>query len=183
LLFERPAYDVIGGHAAIKSSLFDDVDLARRVDARKLRAGVFFADGLFHCSMYGAWSQFRRGWKRIFTEAAGRHARPLTLSAWRARWLGTLLPLWMLGAGPVGALLVPTDALLGWTLVALWLLAVAIWLGTLARIAVLSRAPVWTAPLHVVGAWLTAAILDEAASDLRTGTPTRWGGREYDLGV
>jgi len=183
LLFRRAVYQDIGGHAAIKDSLFDDVDLARRIDAQKRRGGVFFADGLFHCNMYGDWSQFRRGWKRIFTESAGRHARRLTLSAWRARWLGTLLPLWMLAAAPVGALLIATNPLLGWSLAALGLLAVAIWLGTLARIAALSRAPVWIAPLHIIGAWLTAAILDEAASDLRTRTPTRWGGREYDLGV
>jgi len=183
LLFNRAAYDEIGGHAAIKSSLFDDVDLARCIDKRSKMAGVFFADGLFHCSMYGEWSQFRRGWKRIFTEAAGRHARRLTLSAWRARWLGTLLPLWMIAAGPVGALLVRTEPVLGWTLIVLWVAGLTIWLGTLARIAMLSRAPVWTAPLHLIGAWLTASILDEAASDLRTGTPTRWGGREYDLGV
>ena len=65
----------------------------------------------------------------------------------------------------------------------LWVAGLTIWLGTLARIAMLSRAPVWTAPLHLIGAWLTASILDEAASDLRTRTPTRWGGREYDLGV
>ena len=58
-----------------------------------------------------------------------------------------------------------------------------VWLGTLARIAALAQAPVWTAPLHIVGAWLTAGLLDEAASDLRSRTPTRWGGREYDLGV
>jgi len=34
-----------------------------------------------------------------------------------------------------------------------------------------------------VGAWLAADLLGEAASDLRSRRPTRWGGREYDLGV
>jgi hypothetical protein len=35
--------------------------------------------------------------------------------------------------------------------------------------------------LHIVGAWLTANLLAEAASDLRSQRPIRWGGREYDL--
>jgi chlorobactene glucosyltransferase len=183
MLFTREAYEDVGGHAAVKAALLEDLALARRIDARKRLAGVFFAAGLFHCSMYANWPQFRRGWKRIYTEAADRDARRLAASARRVRWLGTLAPIWMLGAGPIGVLLVPRDPLTGWTLVALWLLAVAVWLGTLARITALARASAWIAPLHIVGAWLTASILDEAASDLRSRTPTQWGGREYDLGV
>ena len=84
---------------------------------------------------------------------------------------------------PVGALLVPRDPATGWTLLVLGLLAMAVWLGTLVRLALLSGAPPWTAPLHIVGAWLTAGVLDEAARDLRTRAPMRWGGREYDLDV
>jgi hypothetical protein len=44
-----------------------------------------------------------------------------------------------------------------------------------------AHAPLWTAPLHIAGAWLTADLLAEAARDVRSQTPTRWGGREYDL--
>jgi chlorobactene glucosyltransferase len=183
MLFTRDAYAAVGGHAAVKHALLEDLALARRIEASERRAGVFLAAGLFHCSMYADWPQFRRGWKRIYTEAADRKARRLSASARRVRWLGTLLPIWMLGAGPVGAALIPHYPATGWALVSLWLLAMLAWLGTLARISALSRAPVWTAPLHVVGAWLTADVLDEAASDLRSRTPTRWGGREYDLGV
>jgi chlorobactene glucosyltransferase len=183
MLFTREAYEAIGGHEAVKSSLLEDVALARLIDARNRLAGVFLADGLFHCSMYGGWSQFRRGWKRIFMQAAGRNARYLTLSAHRTRWLGTLLPLWMLGAAPVGMFLVPSEPVIGSTLVALGLSAIAVWLGTLLRITVLARAPVWIAPLHIVGAWLAARVLEEAANDVRSRTPTQWGGREYDLSV
>ena len=183
MLFTRAAYDDVGGHVAVKAALLEDLALARRIDERKRLAGVFFAAGLFHCSMYADWPQFRRGWKRIYTEAADRNARRLAVSARRVRWLGTLGPIWMLGAGPIGVLLVPHDPATGWTLVALWLLAIAVWLGTLVRITALARAPAWIAPLHIVGAWLTASILDEAASDLRSHTPTQWGGREYDLGI
>ncbi len=183
MLFTRAAYHDVGGHAAVKGALLEDLALARRIDERQRLAGVFFAAGLFHCSMYSDWPQFRRGWKRIYTEASDRNARRLAASARRVRWLGTLAPIWMIGAGPIGVLLIPRDPVTGWTLVAIWLLAIAVWFGTLVRITVLARAPVWIAPLNIAGAWLTAGVLDEAASDVRSHTPTQWGGREYDLRV
>jgi hypothetical protein len=66
--------------------------------------------------------------------------------------------------------------------VALWAAALLVWVGALVRICALSRAPAWTAPLHIVGAWMTSNLLREAASDLRSRKPTSWGGREYLLG-
>lgn len=183
MLFARDAYDAIGGHAAVRKALLEDVALARIVAARHRTAGVFLADGLFHCRMYADWPQFRRGWKRIYTEAADRRIGRLAASGRRMRWLGTLLPAWMLGAGPFGMLIVDRQPVMGWTLLGLWLVAMLLWLGALVRICALARAPAWTAPLHIVGAWLTADLLTEAAADLRSRRPMHWGGREYDLGV
>jgi glycosyltransferase involved in cell wall biosynthesis len=183
MLFKRDAYAAVGGHAAVRGALLEDLALARLIEDRQRISGVFLADGLFHCRMYADWPQFRRGWKRIYTEAAGRRAGRLSVSARRLRWLGTLVPGWMLGAAPFGALVIGRDPMLGKTLVALGLAAAAVWLGSLARIVGVAQAPAWTAPLHIVGAWLTADLLGEAASDLRSHRPTHWGGREYDLGV
>jgi chlorobactene glucosyltransferase len=181
MLFKRDAYEAVGGHAAVKNALLEDLALARLIDARERSAGVFFAAGLFHCRMYADWPQFQRGWKRIFIEAANREPKRLSVSARRIRWLGTLLPLWMLGAGLFGAAIVAHEPRMGWALLVLWLVAMLVWVGALSRISALSGAPAWTAPLHIVGAWLTANLLAEAASDLRSQRPTRWGGREYDL--
>ncbi|MET0683545.1 MAG: glycosyltransferase family 2 protein [Casimicrobiaceae bacterium] len=183
MLFRRDAYDAIGGHEAVKESVMDDLALARNIDAGGLRMGLFFADGLFHCGMYADWMQFRRGWKRIYTGAASRKAKRLSEWGLRIRWLGTIFPLWMLVAGPLGALIIARDAARGWTVVALSLVALLVWLGALARITWLARAPQWTAPLHIVGAWLTANLLGEAARDLRSRTPMQWGGRKYYLGA
>lgn len=180
MLFSRNAYEGVGGHEAVKNALLEDIALARRIEATKRNAGLFLAAGLFHCRMYANWLQFRRGWKRIYIEAADRKVRRLSLSAWRIRWLGTIFPAWMLLAGFFGALIITRDAQMGWALLALWLAALVLWLGALARICAVSRAPAWTAPLHIIGAWLTANLLGEAASDLRSRKPTRWGGREYD---
>lgn len=183
MLFARDAYDAVGGHAAVSNALLEDLALARLVEARGRHSGVFLAAGLFHCSMYADWPQFRRGWKRIYTEAADRRAGRLSVSARRLRWLGTVVPLWMLAAAPFGALVIGRDPVLGRTLLGLGLAASAVWLGSLVRISSIAQAPVWTVPLHIVGAWLTADLLGEAANDLRSRRPTRWGGREYDLGV
>jgi len=181
MLFRRHTYDAIGGHEAVKDALLEDLALARRVDDGTGRLGVFLADGLFHCRMYADWAQFRRGWKRIYTEAASRRAKRLSAWSSRSRWLGTVLPLWTMIALPLGASIVSQDAVRGWTVIGVAVIALIAWLAALGRITALVRAPWWTTPLHIVGAWLTADLMTEAARDLRTRTPTQWGGREYDL--
>jgi hypothetical protein len=102
MLFRRDAYEAIGGHEAVKSALLEDLALAKRIEGAHRNGGVFFAAGLLHCRMYADWAQFRRGWKRIFTEAANRNARRLTVNAWRVRGLGTILPRWTLAHGWAG---------------------------------------------------------------------------------
>lgn len=183
MLFGRDAYDAVGGHAAVKNALLEDLALARLVVDHRREAGVFLAAGLLRCRMYADWAQFRRGWKRIFTEAANRKAARLKVSALRVRFLGSVLPVWTLGCGLYGTLLVARGIGIGWPLLGLWLLATLIWLGALLRVAAVAQAPAWTAPLHVIGAWLTGRLLNEAADDLRSHRPMQWGGREYDLGA
>lgn len=183
MLFRRDAYDAVGGHAAVKSALLEDLAFARLIEVQGRNTGVFLAAGLFHCRMYADWQHFREGWKRIYIESADRQASSLWWSALRVRWLGTFFPAWTLAAGAFGALLTARDVAMGWTLAGLSLVALLLWVGALARICVASRAPAWIAPLHIVGAWLTANLLSEAASDLRSRKATRWGGREYTLSV
>jgi chlorobactene glucosyltransferase len=182
MLFTRNAYDAVGGHAAVSGALLEDLALARLVMDRRRNVGVFMAEGLLHCRMYANWAQFRRGWKRIYTEAADRRASRLSVAAARVRSLGTVLPLWTFACGIYGALLALRDFRTALPLLILWLVATLVWLGALLRIAAVAHAPPWTAPLHIVGAWLTGGLLNEAADDLRSRVPTQWGGREYDLG-
>jgi cellulose synthase/poly-beta-1,6-N-acetylglucosamine synthase-like glycosyltransferase len=179
MLFTRDAYAAVGGHGAVKDALLEDLALVRLIDASGRKSGVFLAAGLFHCRMYADWAEFRRGWKRIYIEAANRRPRRLSHSARWIRWLGTILPAWMLTAGALAPMVIAGDSSMGWTLLSLWPVALLLWLGALLRISTLSRAPRWTAPLHIVGAWLTANLLSEAARDVRLREPTRWGGREY----
>ena len=93
MLFRREAYDAIGGHEAVKEALLRGSRARAAQSTPAIDAsGVFFADGLFHCRMYADWPQFRRGWKRIFSEAASRKAKRLSQWSLRIRWLGTIFP-------------------------------------------------------------------------------------------
>jgi hypothetical protein len=64
LLVRRDVYDAIGGHAAIGSSLLEDVELARRVKragyALRFRAG---SDAV-RTRMYRSFGQLREGWTK-----------------------------------------------------------------------------------------------------------------------
>jgi chlorobactene glucosyltransferase len=183
MLFRRAAYEAIGGHASVRSSLFEDVALARRMADAGWKTGVFVADGLFRCRMYPDWARFRSGWKRIYTQAADCDASRLTDWSRQARWIGTILPGCMLAAGPLGALVALRDPDRGSTVLVLFAVAFFIWLGALARIGAIARAPLWAAPLNLVGAWLVANVFAEGARDVRSNKPTHWGGREYEMGA
>ncbi len=178
MLFRGAAYRAIGGHAAVRDEILEDVALARVAAQHRLRTGVFLADRLLTCRMYPDWSSFRRGWQRIYTETANCKPARLAESAWRVRLVGGVLPLFpalLLGA----ALTLESSDPGRVPLAAFAALAAVPWTVGLVWVYRLSRAPLWSFPGHVVGSWLVASILTRAARDLRRGTPMRWGGREY----
>jgi chlorobactene glucosyltransferase len=47
LLFRRDAYDRLGGHAAIKGSVLDDVDFAKRAKQEKVRYRLYYGPAVF----------------------------------------------------------------------------------------------------------------------------------------
>lgn len=182
MLFRRDAYQRIGGHESVKGELLEDLALAGRIASAKLSCGVLLADGMIVCGMYDSWSRFRHGWKRIYAEAARCRVRRLNRWAMRQRIVATVLPI-------AAAAHVPIAIFVGWGgLAPVWLAAagasvslaaLAIWLGVIVAVYRLSGVPVIYAPGYVVGGWLVASILSEAARDLAHGTPTTWAGRTY----
>ena len=183
LLFKRDAYEALGGHARVKDALLEDLAFAKLITRQKSRRrlGVLLSGGLFRCRMYADWSEFRRGWKRIYTEASHRRVKRLRRDAWRIRLLGALLPalaLLTLAAG-FFVWLALEDAPLAIVLVvsgALGLLGFALGAGLAERTQGLPPHLVLTYP---IGAWLTGSILREAAADLAAGRKTLWAGRAY----
>ena len=74
MLFQRQAYEAIGGYAAIKAHVADDIALARRITAGGLRWRL--ADGSKHvvCRMYRNFAQAREGLSKNLFGAFNYHA-------------------------------------------------------------------------------------------------------------
>lgn len=179
MLFRRDVYDAIGGHEPVSDALLEDIALAELVRQTGAGASLLLASGMVRCSMYDDWAEYRRGWKRIYTESAGRKGARLRRHARAVRAMGALLPTLGLGALLVGSAMVWRSQPLGWIGVGSGGGGLLIWAAGVSMVLRSGRAPVWTLVLAPVGAWLTGSILREAARDLERGTPTRWGGREY----
>ena len=179
MLFRRDVYDDIGGHEPVHDALLEDIALAELVRQTGAGASLLLAGGMVRCSMYDDWDEYRRGWKRIYTECAGRKSARLRRHARVARTIGALLPACGVGALLVGISLVMGGRPMGWVGLGTGGAGVLIWLVGVAGVLRSGRALVWSAPITPLGAWLNGSILREAARDLDRGTPTSWGGREY----
>jgi chlorobactene glucosyltransferase len=177
MLFRADAYRDIGGHEAVKGAVLEDIAFALLLKYRGKRGGLLMADGILRCGMYGSWEEFVRGWKRIYTESANREAGRLKRYALRVPVLNAVLPdmsfacmvvaIWLgnpatqIGGGVVGA-----------AGVIAWFVAVGLMLR-------MSHAPLRQVFGFWFGSFLVGGIFRKAARDLETGTPTKWGGREY----
>jgi hypothetical protein len=180
MMLRRDAYEAIGGHAAVRGELLEDMAIARLVAERGLAASVMVAGDMVECRMYPHWAAFRRGWKRIYTELAKQRAGRLLRNAWRTLVFGSLLPSAVLanlawsvvlalgGHGAAGALGITLSAT-----------ALAIQFGVLAATFWMGRTPLWCLPAYPAGAVVVAGLLFGAARDLRRGRGIEWGGRTY----
>lgn len=179
ILFARSAYERVGGHAAARHALLEDIELARLCAKAKIPIGLFPAGEMLRCRMYESWPQFRRGWKRIYTEAANRRPARLARSAGRLRLIGVALPAASGAAIATGVLALDMHGALAAAAASAGAAGVVIFAGAITAFVVRAGASPIIALLYPIGAWLTAGILAEAARDLREGTPTQWAGRSY----
>ncbi len=76
MLVRRAAYERVGGHAAVRGTLSEDVALARRLKRAGLRPRLAWGDALASVRMYDSPGALVRGWARNFS--MGQRAR-----AWR----------------------------------------------------------------------------------------------------
>jgi glycosyltransferase involved in cell wall biosynthesis len=64
LLVSRSAYDAIGGHAAVATSLLEDVALAQRIKAAGYRISFRYGGDAVRTRMYRSFRQLREGWTK-----------------------------------------------------------------------------------------------------------------------
>ncbi|MBL9147081.1 MAG: glycosyltransferase [Phycisphaerae bacterium] len=178
LLFKRSTYEKVGGHAATKDDLLEDIAFARLVDAAGERVGIAVAEDLLVVHMYPSFRAMREGWKRIFIEACKRKIGRLRGNALRVLASGVLAPVAQAGAIYHG---VAEGGWILWLAVAVVAIGVVLQLVALGAIYKKSRAPLSGVPFFPLGSAIVAWALWSGAGDLAARRPVRWGGRQYVL--
>ncbi|MBK8022396.1 MAG: glycosyltransferase [Chloroflexi bacterium] len=105
LAFRRRAYDRVGGHMAVKTSIVEDIRFARLIKAKGFRLRMVDGGGMISCRMYSTWSEVRDGFAKNIIAGYGGLA-PFLLGV-LFHWLILLFPWWALLRGiPEAALLI-----------------------------------------------------------------------------
>jgi len=168
MAFGREAYDTVGGHAAIRDSVVDDIDLAKCITKAGLSCRIMDATEIVSCRMYRSGKEAYDGFGRNLFAAFGYAVLPYTF-VWG--WLGFvyLEPLVMLALHATLPTRVPAEpALLAVTIT----LSLVHWVFVYTRL----RLPIWPAlvyPLTIV-AFVAVALKSLVDSVRRT---TTWKGR------
>lgn len=158
MAWKRAAYERIGGHTAVASSVLEDVLLARQAKQNGLRLRLCDGMGLIACRMYTDWPSVRDGFAKNILAGYGSAL---------ALILATLFH-WMIFLAPWLLLLTPSAA---WG-------AVLIGMGMALRAltAFSSRQRVWDALLLPVSVMMMTVIAFQSLRWHFTGGP-RWKGR------
>lgn len=178
MLFERGIYERIGGHAATKNQLLEDIAFARLVDASGARVGLAFAVDMLEVRMYPSYAALHEGWKRIFIEACRRRTKKLRAKAWLVLSIGIGAPIAQAGALVAGAAVSHRMLIAAIVVAAAGIATQAAALGIFYRFIGSPMRGIFSSSL---GAALVARMLWQGANDLAQGRPLRWGGLEYRL--
>jgi chlorobactene glucosyltransferase len=101
MLFRRRAYEQVGGHAAVRQQVVDDLALGWRIKAHGLRWRLVDGGLHVHCRMYRTFREVYEGFSKNLLAAFGYNV-PLFVFVWL--WLGMVFwePLIVLILGAVG---------------------------------------------------------------------------------
>lgn len=167
ILTNRPAYQAVGTHAAVKHSVAEDMMLAQTY----VRAGrdifLVHAEEFMSTRMYRSLREIVDGWSKNLALGAPMMVPPIPVIRWLLPYL-----MWL----PVLAWIGPPLAWLAWR----WdwlLLAMAASLATWLEIYRRERGPLWYALLYPVGASIVAYIMLRSA--WRGRRKVEWRGRVY----
>lgn len=86
LLFRRPAYEAIGGHATVREDAVDDMALGRRIKAHGFRWRLLDGTRHVHCRMYHGFPEVWEGFSKNLFAVFGYRILPF-LFVWTWTWL------------------------------------------------------------------------------------------------
>ena len=182
MVFRTSTYHDIGGHAAVKGRLLEDLAFAERMHENQRKVRIVDAGDMVRTNMYRSLGDLLMGWRRILTDASKRNVPFLFRNMILVLGSG-LVPLVCWGGVLLGALMAlrTPDATNWWPLVAACGFGILSQGIALVRIFRNGRMPVVGVLGWPIGCVLVAATLAGAIRDLLTGRPVKWGGREYVL--
>lgn len=105
LAFRRRAYDRVGGHMAVRTSIVEDIAFARLIKHKGFRLRMADGAGLIACRMYDNWGEVRDGFAKNIVAGYGG-VIPFLFGV-IFHWLILLFPWYLLLSGnTVGAALI-----------------------------------------------------------------------------
>jgi len=172
-LVRRRAYDAIGGHAAIRNSVVDDVRLAVVVKRAGFRVAAFRAEDRLVVRMYrgfrGVWDGFTKNVAWAYGGISGAVLFGLTMLLLAV----AITPVAVLVAAAAGAPIPTSDVRL----------AAALYVSSILVRAVLARTlgdPVWTAATHPIMAAVWAGLIGRSLFHRFIRRRLTWRGRQFD---
>lgn len=180
MLFTRRAYETVGTHERLKDAILEDLRFSRRLTNHGFKVGVALAGDLFTVRMYDTVERFRSGWKRIFIEGANRNIPRLRMSGARLRGLA-IWPIVSAAAVVFGVGVLWSDLALGVVTAGLGFVSFVLGVLVLRRIYDLQGAPATCLLRFPAGCLQVAALLSEAARDLRDDRGIEWAELHYEV--
>ncbi len=175
MLFERKAYDRMGGHGSAASAICEDMELARVAKRKGVRLRVVQNRELYQTKMYSSLRETWRGWTRIMQGSLQIPRRAIIAAT--ILFIFSVLP-WIMAAITT-AWAVTSSWPHGEWIAAAWLTAVAAQLSVMMRFYPLVQASRWLALTYPLGALFTTGILFHAAGKLLGFGATVWRGTAY----
>jgi chlorobactene glucosyltransferase len=161
LMIERESYFAIGGHAAVRDQIFEDVRLAQLWRESGERGLCLDGQDVVRVRMYGSFGEICRGFQKNFFPAFRRETSFWAFIAFHC--LAFLLPFLLLVATP------------GWRTA----LAAGTVMLTRVTLALRFRHPIWPALLHPVAEAILIFIGLSSWRRCKSGRGVEWRGRRY----
>jgi chlorobactene glucosyltransferase len=166
----RSGYDAVGGHAAVKGEVVEDLALAQHYLLAGKRLRMMYGESLLSTRMYRSLAEMTEGWSKNLYLGARQSLRGMPV-------LARLAPLGLMFG--FAFWLVPPMLLILGIAPAATMLAVGCSLGYWALISHGMQIPVYFAVAYPLGAAM--ALWIAMRSTLRGAARVEWRGRTYDL--